>query len=206
MAYDYVNKVDLLHTLNTIQSYLTQYLAAKQDTETGKGLSTNDFTDALKTKLENLVQVVVDSALSSTSENPVQNKVIQAALNNKANSANAALTGTPTAPTATAGDSSTQIATTAFVAAAIAAAISGITGIHFEVVQALPATGSENTIYLAANGSGTSQNIYNEYIWLTDSNTFEMIGTTAVDLSNYVQKSEMVAITTAEIDAMFVNW
>ena len=160
----------------------------------------------MKTKLENLVQVVVDSALSSTSENPVQNKVIQAALNNKANSANAALTGTPTAPTATAGDSSTQIATTAFVAAAIAAAISGITGIHFEVVLALPATGSENTIYLAANGSGTSQNIYNEYIWLTDSNTFEMIGTTAVDLSNYVQKSEMVAITTAEIDAMFVNW
>ena len=206
MAYNYADKADMIYLVNKIKTYLTQYLAAKQDTETGKGLTTNDFTNELKSKLDGLVQIIVDEALSSSSENPVQNKVIKAALDDKANSANAALTGTPTAPTAIAGDSSTQIATTAFVASAIASAISGITGIHFEVVQSLPATGSENTIYLVANGSSTSQNIYNEYIWLTDSSTFEMIGTTAVDLSNYVQKSEMVAITTAEIDAMFADW
>lgn len=36
-----------------------------------------------KTKLDNLEVIVVDSALSSTSTNPVQNKVVQAALNNK---------------------------------------------------------------------------------------------------------------------------
>lgn len=52
----------------------------------GKGLSTNDFTDAAKQQLANLVAgtITVDSALSSTSENPVQNKVINSALGNKA--------------------------------------------------------------------------------------------------------------------------
>lgn len=58
----------------------------KVDKVTGKGLSTNDFTDAAKQQLANLVAgtITVDSALSSTSENPVQNKVINSALGNKA--------------------------------------------------------------------------------------------------------------------------
>lgn len=206
MAYNYADKADVIYIIGKIKTYLTQYLDAKQDAENGKGLSTNDFTDALKTKLENLTQVVVDAALSSVSENPVQNKVIKGALDNKADSANAVLTGTPTAPTATAGDSSTQIATTAFVSSAIAAAISEIVGIDIQVVQTLPATGQTGVIYLVANGSSTSQNIYDEYIWISFSSTFEKIGTTAVDLSNYVQRSDMVSITTAEIDAMFANW
>ena len=85
----------------------------KVDKVTGKDLSTNDFTNELKTKLEGIsngaevnVQadwdvtdtssdayiknkpnipsgVIVDSALSSTSENPVQNKVINTALADK---------------------------------------------------------------------------------------------------------------------------
>lgn len=56
-------------------------------------------------------QITVDSALSTTSENPVQNKVITGALNNKANSADLAtvassgaysdLSGTPFIPTIT---------------------------------------------------------------------------------------------------------
>ena len=81
--------------------------------ETGKGLSTNDYTDAEKTKLSGIAAgaevnvqsdwnqsdssagdyiknkptipaaVTVDSALSDSSENPVQNKVIKAALDGK---------------------------------------------------------------------------------------------------------------------------
>lgn len=206
MAYDYLNKADTIYIINKIKNYLNLYLAAKQNTETGKGLSSNDFTDTLKDKLDNLVQVVVDSALSASSENPVQNKVIKSALDDKANAANAALTGTPTAPTAVAGTSSTQIATTAFVASAIAAAIADIEGIDIQVVQTLPTTGEKGVIYLVANGSSTAQNIYDEYIWITSTSSFEKIGTTAVDLTNYVQKTDMVEITTTEIDAMFADW
>lgn len=62
-------------------------LAGKVDTVSGKGLSTEDYTSAEKTKLAGIAEgataVTVDSTLSGTSENPVQNKVINAALAGK---------------------------------------------------------------------------------------------------------------------------
>ena len=115
--------------------------------------------------------------------------------------ASPALTGTPTAPTAAAGTDSTQIATTEFVNDAIGTAIAGIQGISYEVVTSLPATGSAGVIYLVSNG-GSGQNSYDEYIWLGSS--YEKIGTTAVDLSGYWSKTELVAMTTAEVDAICV--
>lgn len=111
------------------------------------------------------------------------------------------LTGTPTAPTAAAGTKTTQIATTAFVDTAITNAIADITGIEYEIVQSLPATGQPGVIYLISN-SGTAPNIYDEYIWT--GTAFEKIGTTDVDLSGYVQDTDLVAITTAEIEAICV--
>ena len=84
---------------------------------------------------------------------------------------------------------------------AITQAISGITGISFEIVQTLPASGDSSTIYLVPN-SGTSPNVYDEYIWIN--NAWEKIGTTAVDLSGYWSKTELVAITNAEIDTICV--
>lgn len=63
-------------------------LTGKVDKENGKGLSTNDYTTAEKNKLSGIEaqanKTTVDSALSSSSENPVQNKVINTALGNKA--------------------------------------------------------------------------------------------------------------------------
>lgn len=84
---------------------------------------------------------------------------------------------------------------------AIQDAISGITGIQFEIVQTLPQTGRTGTIYLVSN-SGSAPNIYDEYIWIASTSKFEKIGTTDVDLSGYVQASEMVSITNAEIDTI----
>lgn len=94
----------------TADTQLETELNSKVDKVTGKGLSTNDFTNALKTKLDgieagaevNVIETVkvngtalvpdtnravnvpaptVDSALSTTSENPVQNKIITGAVN-----------------------------------------------------------------------------------------------------------------------------
>lgn len=60
-------------------------LGNKVDKETGKGLSTNDYTTTEKNKLAGIAEgankTIVDSALSSTSTNPVQNKVVNAAIN-----------------------------------------------------------------------------------------------------------------------------
>ena len=65
-------------------SDVTSGLAGKVDKETGKGLSTNDYTTAEKNKLAGIEsqanKTTVDSALSTTSTNPVQNKIVKAAL------------------------------------------------------------------------------------------------------------------------------
>lgn len=92
--------------------------------------------------------------------------------------------------------------TSAQVQSAINTAISGITGIDFQVVQSLPQTGAAGTIYLVSNG-GSGQNVYDEYIYVN--NAFEKIGTTAIDLSGYVQFSDLVAITNAEIDTIVAS-
>lgn len=82
---------------------------------------------------------------------------------------------------------------------AINSAISGITGIDFQVVESLPATGTKGVIYLISN-SGTGTNIYDEYIWVT--NRFEKIGTTEIDLSNYYNTTNLLALTNQEIDTI----
>lgn len=89
---------------------------------------------------------------------------------------------------------------------AITEALAGITGIDFTVVQTLPQTGEKGVIYLLSN-SGSGTNVYDEYIWVegTPSGRFEKIGTTDVDLSGYVQASEMHALTNAEIDTIFLQ-
>ena len=88
------------------------------------------------------------------------------------------------------------------VQSAINSAISGITGIEFEVVQSLPATGETGVIYLLSN-SGTSPNAYDEYIWLSSSSSYEKIGSTAVDLTGYWAKADLVEVTNAQIDTIF---
>lgn len=88
---------------------------------------------------------------------------------------------------------------------AIDDALAGITGIEFEVVQSLPTTGVKGTIYLVPK-QGASGDIYDEYIWVVPQSGephYESIGSTAVDLSGYVQSSEMHALTNAEIDTIF---
>lgn len=82
-----IENVEGLQTaLNTKanSSDVTSGLAGKVDKETGKGLSTNDYTTAEKNKLSGIEaqanKTVVDSALSTTSTNPVQNKAVKAAL------------------------------------------------------------------------------------------------------------------------------
>lgn len=81
----------------------------------------------------------------------------------------------------------------------IDSAIGDITGIDFKVVDRLPDTGEKGVIYLVSN-EGAGENTYNEYIWLEDKQKFEKIGTTDVDLSDYVKKEDLVAITNEEIE------
>ena len=87
---------------------------------------------------------------------------------------------------------------------AITTALGDITSVSYEVVSNLPQTGETGVIYLISN-NGTNPNIYDEYIWLETQNKFEKIGTTDVDLSNYVQKTDITLITNAEIDTIVAS-
>lgn len=81
-----------------------------------------------------------------------------------------------------------------------------ITGIDFQVVATLPASGVKGTIYLVGTAAP-----YDEYIWIepTGGTAFwEKIGSTDVDLTDYWtsqsgQTNSLIAITTAQIDALF---
>lgn len=69
--------------------------------------------------------------------------------------------------------------------------IGDITGIKFVIVTSLPSVGEKGTIYLMKNDSSTeANNVYDEYIWLTNKNTYEKLGSfsTSIDLSNYQPK------------------
>ena len=83
--------------LNVLSSFANKY-SVKIDSlfvrkVDGKGLSTNDFTNELKARLEGIEEgankTVVDAELSAESTNPVQNKVVQAALAGKAEAGHA---------------------------------------------------------------------------------------------------------------------
>lgn len=92
---------------------------------------------------------------------------------------------------------------------AISTALAGISGVSFQVVSDLPQQGESGIFYLKAITGGKNKNLYEEWVWVNKGTTenpdwdFEQIGTTAVDLSGYLQASDMVAITTAEIDELF---
>ena len=279
--YKYLDKDGLIY----YHSKVKNLLGGKVDKETGKGLSANDFTNALKTKLEGIATgaevnqnafsnvVVGETTIAADSKtdtltleagnnitltpNATSDKITIAAKDTTysdatqsthglmsttdkkkldgiaegatanvgtitgvsvngtsvATSGVANITSVPasilsgaikngvTATTQAAGDNSTKVATTAFVKTAVDTAIGSITGIEFQIVTSLPATGKTGVIYLISN-SGTAPNIYDEYIWIASTSKFEKIGTTDVDLSGYVQDSDMVAITNAEIDAI----
>jgi len=226
----------------------------KVDKVSGKGLSTNDFTNALKNKLDNIaagaqVNVIEGINVNGTAvslTNKIANLTIPTKLTDLTNDGNfvtdanyvhtdnnytttdknklagiasgaevnvqsdwsvtstssdAYIKNKPTKVSDFTNDSGFQNATQ--VQNAIDAALADITGIEFQIVQTLPATGEKGVIYLVPN-SGSGSNSYDEYIWITNGGTssFEKIGTTDVDLSGYVQYTDLVAITNSEIDTI----
>lgn len=95
-----------------------------------------------------------------------------------------------------------QYSTTEEMTAAINASIAGLTGFKFEKPEddQLPETGAENVIYLISNGTDASgNNIYTEYYWDGSRNVYETLGSTVIDLSNYLQKTDIREMTSQEM-------
>ena len=166
-------------------------LAKKVDAVDGKVLSTNDYTTAEKNKLAGIasgaqVNAITTVKVNGTALTPDASKAVDVT--------------TPTKTSQLTNDSGYQTASQ--VKSAISTAVGEITQISYSKVSSLPATGATGVIYLVAHKHGT-QDIYDEYIWMADSKTFEKIGTTDIDLSGYVKKTDLTAITTDELNAMW---
>lgn len=85
----------------------------------------------------------------------------------------------------------------------VAASIAAAEFLKFEKVDVLPdiSVADTRTIYLVPKADGLTGNYFEE--WLVVSGAWELIGTTSIDLSNYWNKTELVAITNAQVDALF---
>lgn len=171
----------------------------------GKGLSSNDYTDAEKTKLSGIASGAQANVIESV-------KVNGTALTPSSKAVDVTV---PTKTSQLTNDSGFQNATQvnsivtgkgyqtqSQVQSLINSAVGNVTSIRYEKVTSLPATGSNGVIYLVAHSHGT-QDIYDEYIWIADTKTFEKIGNTDIDLSAYVKSSELTAITTNDLNTMW---
>ena len=62
--------------------------------------------------------------------------------------------------------------------------------LHREIVESLPTTDIDpNTIYMTLSGTSATENVYNEFMYVN--NAWELIGTSATDLTNYYTKAEV---------------
>lgn len=65
-----------------------------------------------------------------------------------------------------------------------------ITTFHFEIVQALPTTDIQtNIIYLLPKNPSGTNDVYTEYAYIN--NSWEKLGETQIDLSNYVTNTSL---------------
>lgn len=201
MAIEYLDKSGLTLLISKIKTAL----GGKVDVVSGKGLSANDYTNAEKNKLSGIASGAQANVIESV-------KVNGTALTPSAKSVDVTV---PTKVSQLTNDSgfqtSTQVnsivtgkgyQTQSQVQSLINSAVGNITSIRYEKVTSLPATGSNGVIYLVAHSHGT-QDIYDEYIWLSETKTYEKIGNTDIDLSAYVKKSELTAISTNDLNTMW---
>lgn len=201
MAIEYLDKSGLTLLISKIKTALN----GKVDVVDGKGLSTNDYTTAEKNKLSGIASGAQVNVIESVSVNGTKIEP----------SSKAVAISVPTKVSQLTNDSGFQNATQvnntidgkgyqtqAQVQSLINSAVGNVTSIKYQKVDSLPTTGENGVIYLVSHSHGT-QDIYDEYIWISDTKTFEKIGNTDIDLSAYVKSSELVAISTSDLGTMW---
>lgn len=58
---------------------------------------------------------------------------------------------------------------------------SGAVGVKYEIVDSLPSSGNPQTIYFVKNNNSSTNDYYDEYVWISSSSAFEKIGSTQID-------------------------
>lgn len=198
MAYKHLNDTGTLWLITKIKGAL----AEKVDAETGKGLSTNDLTDTLKAAYDKAVEDVA----TIKAEGGEPNKIDSISVNGTKVTPDSVKNVNISVPTVDNIDTLVKAygyQTASEVQSAIDDALEGVSGIDIQVVTSLPATGEKGVIYLIAHSHGDTGDIYDEYIWVSSTSSYEKIGNTDVDLSDYVKSSDISDITESELATMW---
>ena len=72
----------------------------------------------------------------------------------------------------------------------VASMIASIPQFSLSIVDSLPSSGQKMVLYLVPKTSAGGDDIYDEYIWIESTSSFELVGSTTVDLSDYYSKTE----------------
>lgn len=182
IANDIAQDTEIGKKANT--TYVDSQLGGKVDTVTGKGLSTQDFTTALRDKL---------NAIEAGAETNIIEVI-------KRNGTNLIVTdkevdiSVPTKFSELTNDKNFKTESE------IKTLINQLGKLKKEIVESLPAVGTadDNTMYLVASDNGFAE-------WMVIEGVWEKLGDTShIDLTGYVKKVDLVPITTDEIDAMWL--
>lgn len=201
MAIEYLDKSGLTLLISKIKTALN----GKVDVVSGKGLSTNDYTSAEKQKLSGIASGAQANVIESVKVNGTKLTPSSKAVDVTVPTKTSQLTNDSGYQSATSVESiitAKGYQTQSQVQSLINLAVGNITSIRYEKVTSLPLQGSNGVIYLVAHSHG-AQDIYDEYIWLAETKTYEKIGNTDIDLSAYVKSSELTAITTNDLNTMW---
>lgn len=168
-------------------------LDGKVDKVTGKSLSTNDYSDTDKAIVDGVTSALALKADKSeiptkTSDLTNDNGFITNTVNNLVNY---------------------YTKTQTYTQAEVDALISSIVSLNIKVVATLPTTNiSTTTIYLVPSADPQTQNVKDEYINIDGTTTgWERIGSTAIDLSDYVTNEDLTTAlagytTTANLNTL----
>lgn len=143
----------------------------------------------------------IDNTLSDVSTNAVQNRIIKTELDKKVNTTTLEDGYYKKSETYSATALDLKIASDlanyykkseSYSKSEIDNLLSTVSGLKFEIVTSLPTSGiSASTIYLLTSDS-KAQNLYKEYVYIN--NNWELLGSTDIDLSDYVSKIELNTI------------
>lgn len=77
-------------------------------------------------------------------------------------------------------------------------AIASIPQFKMVIVDTLPEAGEKMTLYFVPK-EGTEGDIYNEYVWIDETQVYEFLGSTAVDLTDYVKNTDYANSSTGGV-------
>lgn len=78
-------------------------------------------------------------------------------------------------------------------------AIASIPQFKLKIVDSLPETGEKMVLYLVRK-EVEPLNIFNEYLWIEETSSFELLGSTDIDLSEYYKKTETNNLLNGKVD------